>query len=102
VVEKGEPCVVINVTIRNDYSVEYPPPAQEPGSPTVASVFFTAEIFNGSNEINATDMTHVGLFPNSWSFVSLNCGETKTLSIYLATASKGEITRFEIFTIYIG
>ena len=102
VVEKGEPCVVINVTIRNNYSVEYPPPAQEPGSPTVASVFFTAEIFNGSNEINATDMTHVGLFPNSWSFVSLNCGETKTLSIYLATASKSEITRFEIVPIYVG
>jgi len=104
VVEKGEPCVIINVTLHNDYSAQYPPPnpIPVPGFPGVAYVFLTAEIFNGNNEINATDLTQVGLFPNSWSFVSLNSGETKILSIYLATASKSEITRFEIVPIYIG
>jgi len=104
VVEKGEPCVIINVTVRNDYSAQYLPSPQFPNSstPAFAWVFLTAEIFNGSNEINATDLTHVGLFPNSWSFVSLNSGVTKILSIYLATASKREITRFEIVPIYIG
>jgi hypothetical protein len=104
VVEEGEPCVVINVTLRNDYSARYPPPnpIPVPGSSGVVYVFLTAEIFNGSNEINATDLTHVGLFPNSWSFVSLNSGETKILSIYLATASKSEITSFEIVPIYVG
>jgi hypothetical protein len=102
VVEKGEPCVVINVTLRNDYSAQYPLPNPYPGLSGFAYVFLTAEIFNGSNEINATDLTNVGLFPNSWSFVSLNSGETKILSIYLATVSKSEITSFEIVPVYIG
>ena len=101
VVKEGEPCVVINVAIRNDYSAQYPPPIPIPASPGVAYVFLTAEVLNGSNEINATDLTHVGLPPNSWAFVSLNSGETKILSIYLATTSKSEITSFEVVPVSI-
>jgi hypothetical protein len=104
VVEKGEPCVVINVTVRNDYSAQYPPPAQFPNSPTPAFawVFLTAKILHGNSEINATDLTQVGLFPNSWSFASLNSGKTATISIYLATTSRQEITGFQIVPVYIG
>jgi hypothetical protein len=81
VVEKGEPCVIINVTVRNDYSAQYPPPAQFPNSPTPAFawVFLTVKILHGNIEINATDLTQVGLFHNSWSFASLNSGKTATI-----------------------
>ena len=104
VVENGEPCVIINVTIRNDYSAQYPPPNPQLDSttPGFAWVFLTAKIFNGNNEINATDLTQVGLPPDSLSFASLNSGETKTVSIYLATTSKSEITSFQIVPAWIG
>lgn len=104
VVEKGEPCVIINVTVRNDYSAQYPPPAQFPNSPTpaFAYVFLTAKIFSGNNEINATDLTNVGLPPTSWSSAGLNAGETQTISIYLATTSKSKITSFQIVPVWIG
>jgi len=104
VVKEGEPCVIINVTVRNDYSAQYPLPAQFPNSPTPAWawVYLTAKIFNGNNEINATDLTNVGQPPDSLSFASLNGGETKTISIYLATTSKSEITSFQTVPAWIG
>ena len=103
VVEKGEPCVIINVTVRDDYSAQNPTP-QFPNSPTPAWawVFLTAKIFSGNNEINATDLTNVGQPPDSWSYASLNGGETETISIYLATTSKSEITSFQIVPVWIG
>jgi hypothetical protein len=102
VVEKGEPCVIINVTVRNDYSTKYPPSPQYPGLPTLAYVFLTAKIFSGNNEINATDLTRVGMPPDSLSYASLKGGETATISIYLATTSKSEITSFQIVPAWIG
>jgi hypothetical protein len=104
VVEKGEPCVIINVTLRNDYSAQYPPSPRPPNSPTPAFawVYLTAKIFSGNDEINATDLTNVGLPPDSLSFASLNGGATQTISIYLATTSKSEITSFQIVPVWIG
>ena len=104
VVEKGEPCVIINVTLRNDYSAQNPPTPQFPNSqtPALAWVYLTAKIFSGSNEINATDLTNVGLPPQSLSFASLNGGVAETVSIYLATTSKSEITSFQIVPAWIG
>ena len=63
VVKKGEPCVIINVTVRNDYSSQFPTPNPYPGSPTSAYVFLAAKIFNENKEIQATDLTQVGLPP---------------------------------------
>ena len=104
VVEKGEPCVIINVTVRNDYSAEYPPSPRFPNSSTPAFVwvYLTAKIFSGNNEMNATDLTNVGLPPDSLSYASLNGGATETVSIYLATKSKSEITSFQIVPAWIG
>jgi hypothetical protein len=104
VVEKGEPCVIINVTIRNDYSAQNPPTPQnpDPAEPTLVYVYLTAKIFSGNNEINATDLTNVGQPPDSLSSAWLNGGETATISIYLATTSKTEITSFQIDPAWIG
>ncbi|MGA2681411.1 MAG: hypothetical protein ABSF44_06375 [Candidatus Bathyarchaeia archaeon] len=102
VVEKGEPCVIINVTIRNDYSEQSPVPDHFPGHPTLAYVFLTAKIFNGDKQINSVDLTHVGLPPDAWSLAGLQGGENETISIYLATTSRTEITGFEIVPMLIG
>jgi hypothetical protein len=79
VVEKGEPCVIINVTIRDDYSEQSPVPDHFSGNPTLAYVFLTAKIFNGDKQINSVDLTHVGLPPDAWSLAGLQGGENDTI-----------------------
>ena len=98
VVENGEPCVTINVTIRNDYSTQYPTPNPAPDSddPTFAFVFLTAQLFNGVNQINATDLLQVGLPPNAGAYAPLSGGENATLTLYLGT-NHTDITSFQLF-----
>jgi len=101
VVTNGEPCVIINVTVRNDYSTQYPPPYPNPDYPTLVYVILTATVFNGANQINATDLLKVGLPPDAGAFADLNGGENATLSMYLATNQR-DITSFQIVPIWIG
>lgn len=98
----GEPCLIINVTVRNDYSTQYPPPMQYPGLPTFAYVFLTAQIFHGNTEIKATDLTQAGLPADSYSYATLNGGQTGTVSVYLATTSKSEVTSYKIIPVWVG
>lgn len=99
--EYGEPCVIISVTIRSDYSTQNPPPNPSPGNSTSVYVFLTAQIFNGENQINATDITPPVGFANGGAYAPLRSGESATLTIYLAT-NNTNITRFQIVTRYIG
>lgn len=101
VVENGEPCIIINVTIRNDYSIQDPPLNPETYDPTEAYVFLTAQVFNGENQINATDLLRVGLPPDAGAFASLSSGENATLTLYLGT-NNTDITSFQLVPIYIG
>ncbi len=108
---KGEPCIVINVTLRNDYSVQNLPPNQitlyysngtvAPKSAQVYA-FMTAEIFSGTKEINSTDLVHLDLPPDAWSETWMNGGDEGTISIYLAVTSHEEITGFQLDAIWIG
>jgi hypothetical protein len=98
--EKGEPCVIINATIRNDYSTQNPPPNPNPETPTLAFVYLTAYLFNGENQINATDITPVVGFANGGAFASLTSGKGSTLTIYLATNST-DLTSFQVVARYI-
>ena len=88
VVTEGERCIIINSKIRNDY-------------PTSMWTFLTGQLFNGETQINTTDLTQVGLFPNCLTFANLNSGESATLSIYLS-ASNWNITSFKIVLVYVG
>jgi len=97
--EYGEPCFIIDVTIRSDYSTQNPPPDPNPGSASLY-VFLTAHLFNGENQINATDITPEVGFVNGGAFASLNSGESATLTIYLAT-NNTNITSFQIVTRFI-
>jgi hypothetical protein len=88
VVTEGEPCIIINSTIRNDY-------------PTSMWTFLTGQLFNGETQINTTDLTQVGLPLLSLTYACLNSGENATLSIYLA-ANNWNITSFKIVLVYVG
>ena len=103
-VHKGDPCFIINVTIRNDYSAENPLPDQSifNMSNPDANVYLTAQIFNTQGQINATDVTppYPGV-PFSGAYTSLASGENATVTIYMATNHR-DIDHFEIILEYVG
>ena len=101
VVKKGEPCCIINVTIRNDYSTQNPPPYSQSNNPTLAYVFLTAQIFNGKNQIDAMDITPPLNMANGGAYAPLSSGENVTGAIYLATKNT-DITSFQIVARFIG
>jgi hypothetical protein len=96
VVVKGEPCIIINVTLRNDYSPTNPPPNYEPDEGNYTYVYPTAELFSGTTNLNATDMQKVGLPPSGGLCVRLQPGESGWVQLYLAVQSKEEITSYKI------
>jgi hypothetical protein len=100
VVKNGEPCFIINVTIRNDYSIQDPPPYSQSNNPTLAYVFLTAQIFNGKNQINAMDITPPVNMANGGAYAPLSSGENATLTMYLSTNNR-DITSFQIVARFI-
>jgi hypothetical protein len=100
VVKRGEPCFIINVTIRNNYSTQYPPPYSQSNNPTLAYVFLTAQIFNGKNQINTMDITPPLNMYNGGAYAPLSSGENATLTMYLSTNNR-DITSFQIVARFI-
>jgi hypothetical protein len=104
IAQNGEPCVIINVTLRNDYSTQNPAPNPVPFNSTLVNIALTAQIFDGTNQINAKDITNafpIASVTTNKAFTRLNYGESTTLFIYLATNSR-DVTSFEIIPVYIG
>ena len=113
VIQKGDPCFIINATIRNDYTLENLPPNQvgteynangtATNTPaTNVYVFLTASIYDKQGKIiQATDVTPPYGYPSGGAFVNLQSGENATLTIYLAT-SRQDIDHFDIILRYIG
>ena len=103
-IKKGDPCFIINVTVRNDYSSEYPPPFQNIYNVTNpdAYIFLTAQIFNSQGQVNATDVTPpYPPVPYPGAYTSLASGENATVTIYLATSHR-DISSFQIILEYVG
>jgi hypothetical protein len=103
-IKKGDPCFIINVTVRNDYSSENPPPFQNIYNVTNpdAYIFLTAQIFNSQGQVNATDVTPpYPPVPYPGAYTSLAIGENATVTIYLATSHR-DITSFKIILEYVG
>ena len=104
-IQKGAPCFILYVTIRNDYSEENPPPYQKLFNITNADVsaFLTAQIFNTQGQVNATDVTPPYPpvpYPGALVY-NLASGNSATVTIYLATNNR-DINRLEIILEYVG
>ncbi len=111
IIHKGDQCLIINATVRNDYTLENPPSNQAAiyhlngtASDTTATavVTLTAHAFNQQGQVNATDVTPP--YPMGGlrgATEPLDSGENTTLTIYLATSNQ-DITRFEIIPQFIG
>ncbi len=95
----GQPCVLVNVTIRNDYSSQNLPPLHD-GNSTSVYVRLTALLFNGETQIDTTDLLHVGLPPSAATEVWVPGGESAMATIYLAP-DNWNITSFQIVPLSI-
>lgn len=85
-VKKGNPCVIINVTIRNDYKEEYP---------RGHFTSLTAYLYNTEGKRVGTVMTygqlHVGMVE-----VNVKRGDTATFDIYVYY-DKQDIDHYELY-----
>ena len=103
VVKNGEPCIIINVTVRDDYSTQNTfTVAFNPLNSTSVYVCLTAQLFNGEKQIKTTDLLLIGNPANDWgAYAFVSYGEKATISIYLATKNTNT-TSFQIVPRYIG
>jgi len=111
VIKEGNPCFIINATVRNDYTLENLPPNQvtlyysngtaEPKSAHVYA-FLTARIYDKQgNVIQAIDVTPPYGFWNGGAYATLASGQNATLTMYFA-ASQKNVGHFEIILKYVG
>ncbi len=101
-VHKGDPCFIINVTVRNDYNTEQPPPTQGAWETGRAVFALTARIYDkNGQQIEARDVTNPYLPPLNVPQHSLKYGESESFEIYLAT-SRRDIGSFDIVMLALG
>jgi hypothetical protein len=101
IAKHGEPCVIINVTLRNDYSSQNPGPYHYSNSSTWVYVRLSAKLFSGTSQITAKDITNAASAGTTEALVSFKYGQTETVSIYMATDNT-KITSFQLAPGYIG
>jgi hypothetical protein len=111
VIKEGNPCFIINATIRNDYTIENLPPnqitmyfANGTAAPKSAHAYalLTAKIYDKQgNVIQATDVTPPYGLANGGAYASLDTGQNATLTMYFATSQKN-VDHFEIVLRYVG
>jgi hypothetical protein len=106
VVQKGSSLFIINVTLRNDYTLDDPPPPKGiPISPAdgTAYVYLTAQLNNEEGIIKAIDVTvpdfSIPLTPGA--ALILASGQTASVNIYLAV-NETNIIDYDIKAIFIG
>jgi hypothetical protein len=106
VVQKGEPCFVLNLTLRNDYALtDSIEPAQK--IPILNYTGFmwmkvSVSLFDkDGNQVNATDITHADVpFPSAGEF-SIHSGDIKAVDVVLATSNRN-IDHYKVTLWYLG
>lgn len=106
VVRKGEPCFVLNLTLRNDYALnDDTAPAQKiPFLNYTGTMWMTVSVAlfdEDGNKINATDITYAATpMPNAGQF-GIRIGENEAVDVVLATSSQN-IDNYNVTLGYLG
>ena len=100
-VRKGDPVFIINVTLRNDYTEDNPPPGgfdYNNGSIIILKTL----LYDKNGAIEARDVTppYPGGFHVSSQSYEIKRGETISFDVYMLTTNR-EIDRFELYLYYI-
>jgi len=106
VAKNGEPCVIINVALRNDYSYQNPAPNQWTNENDSGFVYvaLSANLYNGETKINSRDVTNA--FPiasasTNHAFMEIDYGKSTQVTIYIATSSH-DVMSFSLVPGYVG
>ena len=101
-VHEGDPCFIVNVTVRNDYTTD--PLWTDEDFPLDLynnHVKLTAHLYNQQGRVDAVDVTYpINSFHGGHVF-KVEPEETHSVTLYLATDCK-DIDRYEIYVTYIG
>ena len=84
----GKACLVIDATLRNDYTAQAPPPMDNSGINSTGMAYFglTAILYEGHKTISSEDVTSTGSSPLGVPQNSLGSGQTATMQIDMATS----------------
>jgi DNA-binding HxlR family transcriptional regulator len=84
----GKACLVIDATVRNDYTAQAPPPMDNSGITSTGMAYFglTAILYEGHKTISSEDVTSTGSSPLGVPQNSLGSGQTATMQIDMATS----------------
>ena len=101
-VHEGDPCFIVNVTVRNDYTKD-PLSTDEDSPPGMYNKYvkLTAYIYNQQGRVNAVDVTYPINSLHGGHVFTVEPEETQSVELYLATDTKN-IERYEIYVEYIG
>ena len=103
-VNKGDQCLIIDATFRNDYTAQNPLPGQSgmAQNNSTAYMFVTAQEYTSQGPVKATDVTPpYPSIPLPGAHVGLDSGENATVTIYLATSHR-DLVNFKIVCEFIG
>jgi hypothetical protein len=101
-VHEGDPCFIVNVTVRNDYTKD-PLSTDEDSPPGMYNKYvkLTAYVYNQQDRVDAVDVTYPINSLHGGHVFTVEPEETQSVELYLATDSK-DIERYEIYVTYIG
>lgn len=86
-VTKGDPCVIINVAFRNDYTEEWPAGYQ---------IALTADLYDSAGEKVGIVMNQGQLFCGFVEEWNVECSETRTFDIYV-DYNKQDIDHYDLY-----
>ena len=98
----GKACLVINATVRNDYTFQEPPPMDNSGINSTGTAYFglTAILYEGHKVVSSEDVTNIGATPLGVPQNSLESGQTSVIQIDMAT-SNHNVDNYSIYLIAI-
>lgn len=97
----GSPCLIIGVTVRNDYTAQQPVPDHIANNSGLAWFGLTAELYDKNGAIiDSQSLRPPDSFPNYWQ-VSLASGETLSLNLYMATTRR-DVDHYDLDVGYLG
>jgi len=84
----GKACLVIDVTVRNDYTSQEPPPMDNSGINSTGTAYFglTAILYDRHEIVSSEDVTNIGTAPLGVPQNGLSSGQTAVIQIDMATS----------------
>ncbi len=98
----GKECLLIDATVRNDYTSQDPPPIDNSGINSTGTAYFgiTAILYDDHVTVSSEDVTSTGSSPLGVPQNSLGSGQTAVIQIIMATPDQN-VNSFSIYLLTV-